>query len=95
LAICRCEGITAGPMPNMEDIAKDEHYQERKIIMEMEDPMTGIMLKMPYVTFRMMGRPGKIRFPGLPHGSANEVIYRDLLGYSEEQIARLKAESAI
>ncbi len=43
----------------------------------------------------MMGRPGKIRFPGLPHGSANEVIYRDLLGYTDEQIAELKQEAAI
>lgn len=95
LAICRREGITAGPIPNMEDIAKDEHYRERKTIIEMEDPATGIMLKMPDVTFRMLGRPGKIRFPGLPHGSANEVIYRDILGYSAEQIAKFKSEATI
>lgn len=95
LTICRREGITAGPIPNMEDIAQDQHYRERKTIIEMEDPATGIMLKMPDVTFRMMGCPGKIRFPGLPHGSANEVIYRDLLGYSDEQIAKLKAEAVI
>jgi len=61
----------------------------------MEDPVTGIMIKLPDVTFRMTGRPGKIRFPGLPHGSANEVIYRDLLGYSDEQIAKWKAEATI
>ena len=95
LVICRREGITAGPIPNMDDIAHDEHYQARKTIIELEDPATGITLKIPDVTFRMMGRPGKIRFPGLPHGSANEVIYRDLLRYSDEQIAKLKAEATI
>lgn len=95
LEICRREGITAGPIPSMADIAQDEHYRERKTIIDMEDPATGLMLKMPDVTFRMLGRPGKIRFPGLPHGSANEVIYRDLLGYSDEQIAKLKAEATI
>ncbi len=95
LAICRREGITAGPIPSMEDIARDGHYRERKTLIEMEDPATGIMLKIPDVAFRMMGRPGKIRFPGLPHGSANEVVYRDLLGYSEAQIAGLKDEASI
>jgi crotonobetainyl-CoA:carnitine CoA-transferase CaiB-like acyl-CoA transferase len=95
LAICRREGITAGPIPNMADIAQDVQYKERGTIIEIEDPVTGIMLKMPDVAFRMLGRPGKIRFPGLPHGSANEVIYKDLLGYSDEQIAKLKAEAVI
>lgn len=95
LEICRREGITAGPIPTMGDIAQDPHYRERKTIIEMEDPVTGIMIKLPDVTFRMTGRPGKIRFPGLPHGSANEVIYRDLLGYSDEQIAKWKAEATI
>ena len=95
LALCRQGGITAGPIPSMEDIARDGHYRERKTIIEVEDPATGVILKIPDVTFRMMGRPGKIRFPGLPHGSANHVIYRDLLGYSEADIAKLKEEAAI
>ncbi|MBN2570147.1 MAG: CoA transferase, partial [Deltaproteobacteria bacterium] len=95
LAICRREGITAGPIPNMAEIAQDGHYKERKTVIEMEDPATGIMLKIPDVPFRMMGSPGKIRFPGLPHGSANEVIYRDLLGHSNEEIKKFKEEGSI
>jgi crotonobetainyl-CoA:carnitine CoA-transferase CaiB-like acyl-CoA transferase len=79
----------------MEDIVGDEHYRERRTIIELEDPATGIVLKIPDVTFRMLGRPGRIRFPGLPHGSANEVVYRDLLGYSDARIASLKDEAAI
>lgn len=95
LEIFRREGITAGPIPNMKEIDGDTHYQERKSLVEIEDPLTGIMLKIPDVTFRMMGRPGKIRFPGLPHGSANEVVYKDLLGYSAKQIATFKKEGTI
>lgn len=95
LTICRREGITAGPIQSMEDIAQDAHYRERKTVIELEDPATGITLKLPDVAFRMMGRPGKIRFPGLPLGSANDVIYRDLLGYSDARIASLKEEAAI
>ncbi len=95
LEIFRREGITAGPIPNMADIAEDEHYRERQSIIEIEDPRTGIMLKMPDVAFRMLGSPGKIRFPGLPHGSANKVIYRDLLGYREEDIDKMREDAVI
>ena len=95
LEIFRREGITAGPIPNMKDIEGDEHYRERGTILEIEDPVTGVMLKLPDVTFKMMGSPGKIRFPGLPHGSANKVVYRDLLGYKEAEIEKFKADTAI
>jgi crotonobetainyl-CoA:carnitine CoA-transferase CaiB-like acyl-CoA transferase len=60
-----------------------------------EDPATGQVLKIPNVPFRMLGTPGRIRFPGLPLGSANEVIFRDLLGYSGEEIQTMKACGAI
>lgn len=95
LEIFRREGITAGPIPNMKDIEDDSHYKERGSILEIEDPATGVMLKMPNVSFRMMGTPAKTRFPGLPHGSANEVIYRDLLGYSPDQIAKFREDASI
>jgi len=95
LDVCRREGITAGPIPTMGDISRDEHYKERQTVVEMEDPVTGVMIKIPNVVFRMMGSPGKIRFPGLPHGSANEVIYGDLLGYSDEEIRKFREENSI
>jgi crotonobetainyl-CoA:carnitine CoA-transferase CaiB-like acyl-CoA transferase len=52
-------------------------------------------LKIPNVPFRLLGTPGRIRFPGLPLGSANQVIYRDLLEYSGEKLAQLRAGGAI
>ena len=35
------------------------------------------------------------KFAGLPVGSANEVIYSDLLGYSAEKVANFKAAGVI
>ena len=92
---CRRLGITIGPIANMKDIAEDPHYQKRGSIIEIEDPATGVLLKMPNVAFKMLATPGKIRFPGLPLGSANEVIYKDLLGYSDEEIENYKTAGAI
>jgi len=95
LQICTDLGLTAGPIPDMKDIGEDPHYCDRKTMVEIEDPLTGIMMKMPDLAYRMLGTPGKIRFAGLPHGSANEVILQDLLGYSAEEVERFKKEGSI
>ncbi|MCR8921311.1 CoA transferase [Dasania sp. GY-MA-18] len=95
LEICRRENITAGPIMAMRDIDVDEHMQQRESFITLEDPATGIALKFPNVPFRLTGQPTRIRFPGLPHGSANDTVYKELLGYNEGQISELKAMGAI
>ena len=89
LGTCEQLGVTIGPIVSMKDIAADAHYLARQSILDIEDPATGTALKVPNVPFRMQATPGAIRFPGLPLGSANAVIYRDLLGYSDERIREL------
>ena len=86
---CGRLGITIGPIASMKDIAGDPHYKERQSFIEIEDPVSGIPLKIPNLSFRLLATPGKVRFPGLPHRSANEVILSDLLKYSDEQIQQM------
>ena len=95
LEIFQSKGITAGPILTMENIEEDDHCRERDSFRVIEDPTTGIELKMPGVPFRMMGHPVKIRFPGLPQASANHVVYGELLGYSEERVDELRELGAI
>ena len=59
-----------------------------------DDILARVELKMPDVPFRMKdnsatNKKSKLRFPGLPMGSANQVVYRDLLGYSQAKIDQL------
>ncbi len=89
LELFRREGITAGPIMSMQDIDEDEHYKERGSFVSVEDPATGIDLKMPNVSFRIGEDTTKIRFPGLPHSSANEVIFKDMLGLGCDEIKKL------
>ena len=94
LALFRQEGITAGPILSMKEIDEDPHFEARGSIIRVIDPASGVELKMPDVPFRMgnkstTNKKSKLRFPGLPMGSANEVVYRDLLGYNQEQIDQL------
>ena len=95
IRVCEHLGITIGPIASMQDVAENPHCRERGSMIAIEDPVTGQELKIPNVPFRMLGTPGRIRFPGLPLGSANDVIYSDLLGYSVEELARLRAVEAI
>ena len=94
LELFRREGITAGPILSMKEIDEDPHFEARGSIIRVTDPSSGIELKMPDVPFRMKdnsvtNKKSKLRFPGLPMGSANQVVYRDLLGYSQAKIDQL------
>jgi crotonobetainyl-CoA:carnitine CoA-transferase CaiB-like acyl-CoA transferase len=95
LAKCEQMGITIGPIASMQDVSEDLHFRERGSIVDVEDPLTGRKLKMPNVPFRLLGSPGRIRFPGLPLGSANDEVYRKLLGYSDEKLQAIAACGAI
>lgn len=92
---CERSGITIGPISTMKDLAQNSHFIERRSTLEIEDPATETILKMPNVPFRMLGSPGKIRFPGLPLGSANDIIYQDLLKYSIKEIEDFRALGVI
>jgi crotonobetainyl-CoA:carnitine CoA-transferase CaiB-like acyl-CoA transferase len=92
---CEKAEVTIGPVYNMRDIANDPHVKGRGTITEIHDPASGETLSLPAVPIRMLQTPGEIRFPGLPMGSANEVIYQDLLGYSTEEISQMKWRGVI
>ena len=92
---CEKAGVTIGPVYNMQDIANDPHVKERGSIAAVFDPDSERAISFPEIPIRLLQNPGKIRFPGLPVGSANEVIYQDLLGYSPEEIRGMKAKGAI
>ena len=95
IATCEHLGITIGPIANMQDIAANPQFNDRGSILTIEDPTTGEILKIPNLAFRLLGTPGRIRFPGLPVGSANESVYGKLLGRSREQIAELRENGVI
>lgn len=88
-------GVTIGPVYNMQDISQDPHIKARGSIAQIFEPVTERYVSFPEIPIRLLQTPGKIRFPGLPMGSANEVIYQDLLGYEPEEVAQMKAQGII
>lgn len=95
LEACEKNDITAGIIANMRDIAENPHIKERKTHIDITDPATGKTLRMPDVPVRLLSSPGELRFPGLPFGAANEVVCKDILGYSPKQIEELKSKKVL
>lgn len=95
LRTCVEQNITAELVANMKDIDENAHVRERGSLLEIEDPASGDILRMPDVAARLANSPGEITFPGLPVGAANTVVYGDLLGYTEQQIEQLAKNEVI
>ena len=95
LEACETAGVTIGPVYGMEEIARDPQYLARGSIVPLFDPASEKTIPFPEAPIRLSATPGKVRFPGLPMGAANEVVLQDLLGYTPGEIASLKSSGAI
>jgi crotonobetainyl-CoA:carnitine CoA-transferase CaiB-like acyl-CoA transferase len=95
IAECEKAGVTIGPVYNMEEICQDPHVKERGTIGAVQDPVTGKTLLFPSSPIRLHPVSPEVQFPGLPMGAANEFVLEDLLGYSPEEVAKMKTEGAI
>jgi crotonobetainyl-CoA:carnitine CoA-transferase CaiB-like acyl-CoA transferase len=95
LEACEKAGVTIGPVYSMEEIARDPQYLERGSIVPLFDPASGKTIPFPNIPIRLSATPGAVRFPGLPMGAANQVVLQDLLGYTIDDLAALKASGAI
>lgn len=87
-------GAPASLVYTMKDIFEDPHYKARKNLVEIDHPEFGTIC-MPGVTPILSDTPGEIKWPGAPIGAYNDEVFGDLLGMSEDEIAKLKAAGII
>ncbi len=83
-------GIPAGPVNDARAVAADPHFRERGAIVEVPDPLLGAVT-MQGVFPRLSATPGEIRWTGPALGADTDDILSGL-GYSAEQIVRLRQE---
>ncbi|WLD94542.1 CaiB/BaiF CoA-transferase family protein [Alkalihalobacillus sp. AL-G] len=94
LTIMDENGVPAGPVYNIEDIAKDKHYHEREMIQEIVDKDMG-SVHMPGIVPKMSKTPGSIKWSGPSIGENNQEVYQHLLGLSEEEYQSYKKNGII
>ncbi len=76
------------------DIARDPHYRAREMFLEWDDPVAG-RVKGPGVAPKFSETPGGV-WRGAPWlGQDNDRVLGGLLGYSEAEVARLRAAGVV
>jgi formyl-CoA transferase len=84
--------VPCGPIMSTQDLANDEHVRGREMWVELDHPQRGKWFNVG-MPIKLSASPAKIeRSPLL--GEHTEEILREVLGYSEERIAKLKAAGA-
>lgn len=86
-------GVAVGPIYSVKDMFEDEQYRARELFQEVS--IDGKPLTIPAIIPRLSRTPGKTDFPGSKLGAHNEEVLQDILGYTEQEIAALKAEKII
>ena len=92
--VCNAD-VPCGAVLDVKDITNDPQYyaEDRKMMVEVEHYQKG-KVKLP--GFAPQLSENHIDYKAAPAlGEANKEVYGDLLGYTEEQLAELKAKKAI
>ncbi len=88
------EGVPCGPLLDDEDAYRDPHLLARGHFQEVTAPHLGTW-QAPGVIWRMSRTPLRIRYPAPTMGEHNGYIYKELLGYSDEEYAGLEKAGQI
>jgi benzylsuccinate CoA-transferase BbsF subunit len=94
MEILQKAGVAATPCADTEDRYFDPHFQERKVIVDVEHPATGVDF-VPNVVCKLSETPGEIRRPAPLLGEHNDYVFGELLGLPKDEIEKLIQEKVI
>ena len=89
LAILAEADIPSSLVYTAADIAADPQYRHRDMVREVEDTLFGDVLQAGIVP-GVPEDPGRVRWPGPKIGAHNEEVLEELLGFSANEIQRLR-----
>lgn len=87
-------GLPCGPINSIPEVFQHPQIEARGLVQEVDHPQTG-KVSLTGFPYKLSRTPVELRLapPGL--GEHNQEILVDLLGYSEDQVKRFKAEGVI
>ena len=91
---CNSAGVPCAPVQTVADIFADEQFAQRQVLLKLEDPRVGAVV-VPNALPRLSRTPGSVRHLGPALGDANDYVYRNLLGFSEERLVDLRKAAII
>ncbi len=87
-------GVAASVCATNKHLIEDPHLNERKYFVELNHPAVGV-LKHAGIPWRMSGTPCAIRAPAPLIGQHTDEVLTGVLGYSAEEVARLREIGAL
>lgn len=86
--------VPNGPVYSAAEMFEDPQYEARENLISVEDPVDGEIV-MSNVVPRLSLTPGRVKWTGPEMGVHNKEVYCDLLGYSEADLAQMKADGIV
>lgn len=93
LELIRKAGVPCGPIYNVADVVNDPQVLFRKMVVEINHPKSG-RIKVTGVPVKLSESPGDVRLPP-PMLGQHTVDILKFLGYSDEDISKLKDEGVV
>ncbi len=87
-------GLPVGPVQTAEEIYNDPHVAARKLLIDVPDPILG-SVKLIGPVAKMSGAGEPLARPAPALGQHNAEVLNEWLGYSEEQIGKLKTDGIL
>jgi CoA:oxalate CoA-transferase len=88
------ERVANSPILNIQQVVDDPHLNERGYFVEVKHPIIG-KAKIPGIPFQLSETPGEVERPSPLVGEHNERILGKYLGFSREEVKKLKEEGVI
>ncbi|MDN5346517.1 MAG: hypothetical protein PWP65_81 [Clostridia bacterium] len=94
MELLQASGVAAGPSLNVPELLADPHLKERRAFWELDHPEVGRQIVYG-PCWRLSATPGGISQPAPLLGEDNDYVFRQLLGLTEGEIARLEKKEII
>jgi CoA:oxalate CoA-transferase len=88
------QGLPVGPVQTAQDIFDDPHVADRKLMIDVPDPILG-SVKLVGPVAKMSENPEPITNPAPLLGEHNEQILTEMLGYTAAEVSELKQQEVI
>lgn len=87
-------GLPIGPVQNAQEIYDCPHVAARQLLIDVPDPILG-SVKLVGPAIKMSGNPQPVTKPAPLLGQHNAEALSELLGYSADEVAKLKEDNVI